>query len=211
MIDCLDIIDGHVHCFQRDRLDRLVEDIRYTGAMQFCALVVDRNDGDGQWNNALWLKQQMPENVFAFGGLDFQRDDFAEQLQELIDVGCDGLKLLVATSAKDDELELLLEAAGVADLMEQRTSSGGKKSKPDPDIVQAAVRSSRMKPEELIMLGDTPYDVEASIGAHVNLVALLSGGWTTLELIGATAIYDDPADLLGWYDSSPLSVKALAS
>ena len=123
----------------------------------------------------------------------------------------DGLQLLVATSAKDDELELLLEAAGVADLMEQRASSRGKKSKPDPDIVQAAVRSSRMKPEELIMLGDTPYDVEASIGAHVNLVALLSGGWTTLELIGATAIYDDPADLLRWYDSSPLSVKALAS
>jgi HAD superfamily hydrolase (TIGR01509 family) len=130
----------------------------------------------------------------------------AEQLKS------DGLKLLVATSAKDDQLQQLLEVAGVADLMEQRESSGGgKKSKPDPDIVQAAVRASKMKPEELIMLGDTPYDVEAAIGAHVNLVALLSGGWTRLELCLATAIYDDPADLLRWYDSSPLSVKALAN
>jgi phosphoglycolate phosphatase-like HAD superfamily hydrolase len=60
------------------------------------------------------------------------------------------------------------------------------------------------------MLGDTPYDVEASIGAHVNLVGLLSGGWTELELSGATAIYDDPRDLLKWYDVSPFSVEALA-
>jgi len=123
----------------------------------------------------------------------------------------DGLKLVVATSASGDELEALLDVAGVSDLMGPRESaSGGRESKPDPDIVQAAVRASRIKPEDLIMLGDTPYDVQASIGAHVNLVALLSGGWTALELSGATAIYDDPADLLRWYDQSPLSVDALA-
>jgi phosphoglycolate phosphatase-like HAD superfamily hydrolase len=105
---------------------------------------------------------------------------------------------------------VLLEAAGVADLMEATTSSTAKESKPDPDIVQAAIRSSRIKPEELIMLGDTPYDVEAALGAHVNLVALLCGGWSVLELSGATAIYDNPADVLRWYDGSPFSVEALA-
>jgi phosphoglycolate phosphatase-like HAD superfamily hydrolase len=67
-----------------------------------------------------------------------------------------------------------------------------------------------MKPENLIMLGDTPYDVQASIGANVKLVGLLCGGWSMLELSGATAIYDDPADLLRWYEMSPFSVKALA-
>jgi len=124
----------------------------------------------------------------------------------------DGLELIVATSAKSDEMELLLDAAGVADLIKMRSGSGGgKASKPDPDIVQAAVRQSGHKPEDLIMLGDTPYDVEAAIGAHVNLVALLSGGWTMLELCSATAVYDDPADLLRWYDISPLGVGALAS
>ncbi len=124
----------------------------------------------------------------------------------------DGLKLIVATSAKSDEMELLLEAAGVADLIKMRAGSGGgKASKPDPDIVQAAIRRSGIKPEELIMLGDTPYDVEAAIGAHVNLVALLCGGWTMLELCSATTVYDDPADLLRWYDISPLGVSALAS
>ncbi len=124
----------------------------------------------------------------------------------------DGLALVVATSAKSDEMELLLEAAGVSDLITMRAGSGGgKASKPDPDIVQAAVRSSRLEPEELIMLGDTPYDVEAAIGAHVNLVALLFRGWTMLELCSATAVYDDPADLLRWYDISQLGVGALAS
>lgn len=73
-----------------------------------------------------------------------------------------------------------------------------------------AVRRSRIKPENLVMLGDTPYDVQAAIGAHVNLVALLCGGWTIAELSGAIAFYDDPADVLRRYDASPLSVSAFA-
>jgi hypothetical protein len=52
--------------------------------------------------------------------------------------------------------------------------------------------------------------VQAAIGASVKLVGLLCGGWTMLELSGATALYDDPEDLLHWYDYSPFAVKALA-
>jgi len=131
--------------------------------------------------------------------------ELAERLKD------DGLRLVVASSAGGNELGQLLEAAGVADLMDARTSSSDvEESKPDPDIVQAAVRSSGLKPESLIMLGDTPYDVQAAIGAHVNLVALLCGGWTVPELSGAIALYDNPADLLRWYDDSPLSLRALA-
>lgn len=123
----------------------------------------------------------------------------------------DGLELIVASSASGEELGALMEAAQVADLFEKTTSSSdAEESKPDPDIVQAAVKKSGMKPDELIMLGDTPYDVQAAIGAHVNLVGLLCGGWTAIELSGATAIYSDPADVLRWYDASPFAVKAIA-
>ena len=116
----------------------------------------------------------------------------------------DGLRLVVASSASGNELGALLDAAGVRDLMEETTSSSdAEDSKPDPDIVQAAVRKSGLDPDDLIMLGDTPYDVQAAIGAHVKLVALLCGGWTKEELSGASAIYDDPADLLHWYDRFP--------
>jgi len=123
----------------------------------------------------------------------------------------DNLAMIVASSAGGNELGALMEAAGVADLMDEKTSSSdAEDSKPDPDIVKAAVRKSGLEPDELIMLGDTPYDVQAAIGANVKLVGLLCGGWTMLELSGATAIYDDPEDLLHWYDYSPLAVKALA-
>lgn len=125
-------------------------------------------------------------------------------------LSADGLDLIVATSASGNELGDLLEAAGVADLMDAATSaSDAEDSKPDPDIVQAAVRKSGFEPEDLIMIGDTPYDVEAAIGAHVNLVALLCGGWRREELAGATAIYDDPADLLRWYEENPGLLRGL--
>ena len=124
----------------------------------------------------------------------------------------DGFNLVVATSADRTQLGSLLEVAGVSHLLKlATTSSDAAKSKPDPDIVQAAVRKSGLEPERLIMLGDTPYDVQAAIGAHVNLVGLLSGGWTIAELSGATAIYDNPADVLRWYEHSPFAVEALAS
>lgn len=119
-------------------------------------------------------------------------------------LGDDGLQIIIASSAGGSELGTLLEAAGVADLLDATTSSSdAEDSKPDPDIVAAAVRKSGAKPDELIMVGDTPYDVQASIGAQVQLVAVLSGGWSIAELSGAIAIYDHPADILSWYSRSP--------
>jgi HAD superfamily hydrolase (TIGR01509 family) len=120
-------------------------------------------------------------------------------------VRADGLKAIVATSAKDDELKVLLQAAGVNDLMEERaTASDAKRSKPDPDIVTAAIEESGIDKENLIMIGDTPYDVEAATRAGVKCIALHSGGWNDDSLKGAVAIYDGPADLLAHYDASPL-------
>jgi phosphoglycolate phosphatase-like HAD superfamily hydrolase len=115
----------------------------------------------------------------------------------------DGLKAIVATSAKDDELKGLLKAAQVEDLMEERaTASDAKRSKPDPDIVQAAVDESGIPARHLVMIGDTPYDVEAATRATVRAIAFLSGGWTEKELKGAVEIHEGPADLLAHYDSS---------
>ncbi len=113
----------------------------------------------------------------------------------------EGLKIVVASSAGGDELGALLKAAGVADLIEEMTSSSdAEDSKPDPDIVLAAVRKSGLESRELIMVGDTPYDIQAATGAGVPLAAVLTGGWRVEELAGAVAIYDDPAAMLKWFD-----------
>jgi predicted TIM-barrel fold metal-dependent hydrolase len=107
MLSNFDIIDGHVHCFQRDALDRLLEDLRYTGARQFCFLVTSRDDGGdpgGQWDNAWLLKRRLPEQAFLFGGLSCRPMNehggepevpFERQLQDLMEIGCDGLKLML--------------------------------------------------------------------------------------------------------------------
>ena len=117
-----------------------------------------------------------------------------------------GIKLVVASSAEADELEVLLEIAGASGLVEERTSSSdAEHSKPDPDIVQVAVSSAGVDASETIMLGDTPYDLEAATRAGVRLVAVRCGGWNDEDFGGAIAVYDAPADILAHYDTSPFA------
>jgi HAD superfamily hydrolase (TIGR01509 family) len=120
----------------------------------------------------------------------------------------DGLETIVATSAKDQEVTGLLKAANVADLIEAKaTASDAKRSKPDPDIVHAAIEESGASPSDLVMIGDTPYDVEAATRAKLRIIAFRSGGWDDGHLRGAAEIYDGPSDLLTHYDSSLLGRK----
>jgi HAD superfamily hydrolase (TIGR01509 family) len=120
----------------------------------------------------------------------------------------EGLTPVVATSAKDKELKALLKAAQVDDLMEEKaTSSDAKRSKPDPDIVRAAIDQSGIQRDNLVMIGDTPYDIEAASRAGVRAIGFRSGGWRDDDLRGAAEIYDGPADLLAHYDSSLLGRK----
>lgn len=115
------------------------------------------------------------------------------------------LKLLIATSAKAEELNVLLKAAETDDLLKQATTSDdADSSKPDPDIVHAALKKIGLPPEQVIMIGDTPYDIEAAGRAGVQLIALRCGGWEDKDLTGAVAIYNDPADLLVNFDPSPI-------
>ncbi len=115
-----------------------------------------------------------------------------------------GLKLAVATSAKKDELAPLLKIAGATDLIEEKTSSDDvKRSKPDPDIVQAALERLQMPREDTVMIGDTPYDVDAAHNAGIPIIAFRCGGWHDFN--GVLAVYGGPADLLAHYEESPLS------
>jgi HAD superfamily hydrolase (TIGR01509 family) len=128
----------------------------------------------------------------------------------LLRLKADGYELSVATSAKADDVKATLEQAGVADLIETATSSDdAERSKPDPDIVRAALQRSRCPASHAVMLGDTPYDIEAATRARVRVVALRCGGyWSDKALHGAEDIYDDPAALLARYDDSIFAAHA---
>lgn len=117
-----------------------------------------------------------------------------------------GLLLAVASSARREDLEALLTIAGVPQLLDKSTTSKeADRSKPDPDIVSAALKKLDLPAAATLMIGDTPYDIEAGNRAGVGVIAVRCGGWGDRDLAGAVAIYDDPADLLAHFNESPLA------
>jgi HAD superfamily hydrolase (TIGR01509 family) len=129
--------------------------------------------------------------------------DLLERLREM------GMRLVVATSAGEPMLEPLLDAAGVRDLIEDATSSSdAEASKPDPDIVEAALEKAGVPTEQVVMLADTPYDLEACERLGLDMIAFRTGGWTDRDFPGAVAIYDDAAELFENLEESPLGERA---
>jgi HAD superfamily hydrolase (TIGR01509 family) len=112
-----------------------------------------------------------------------------------------GVTVVIATSADDREMSALLQRAGVSDLVPARTSKDdAQESKPDPDIVQAALAKAHARPESSVMVGDTPYDIEAAARSGIGAIALRCGGyWTDHSLRGAREIFDDPEALLAFW------------
>jgi HAD superfamily hydrolase (TIGR01509 family) len=116
-----------------------------------------------------------------------------------------GYRMVAASSAKQNELEPLLRLAGASALLDGTTSSDdADSSKPDPDIVRAALTRAKASAADAVMIGDTPYDIEAAGRAGVAVIAFRCGGWGDADLAGARAIYDGPWDLLAQLDDSPL-------
>lgn len=121
-------------------------------------------------------------------------------------LGRDGWRLVIAGVSSPMHLDRLLTTVGIADLIDVTTSPDDATcGKPAPDGVHAALTRAGVRPEEALLLGDTPYDVEAAARAGVGMVALRCGGWGDADLAGALALYDDPAALLACYDASPLA------
>jgi HAD superfamily hydrolase (TIGR01509 family) len=128
----------------------------------------------------------------------------------LLRLKSDGLKLAIATSAQESEVMSLLRIANVEDLIDNgKAAEPGQESKPAPDVVQGALWGLALPPEQVIMVGDTPYDIEAAHRAGIPAIAFRSGGWEDSHLTGAAAIYDDPADLLANYGASLLSTSSV--
>lgn len=121
-----------------------------------------------------------------------------------------GVRVYVASSARAQEREMLLQRAGVADLVDPppRAATNGE---PDADFVAAALVQAGVDPGLACLIGDTPYDIEAAARAGVCAVAVRCGGWDDKALSGAVAIYDDPSDIVRHLDTWALPAPRSAA
>ncbi len=116
------------------------------------------------------------------------------------------VRLIAASSASLEELDALLKVADLADLLtEHTTSNDAEESKPAPDIVAVALEKIGLAAGDVLMLGDSPFDIEAAGKIDVGVVALRCGLFSDNDLAGAVAIYNDPRDLMEQLEASPLS------
>ncbi len=128
------------------------------------------------------------------------------------EIGRRGLKMAVATSASEEDLEAFLGIIGVErELWARTTGDDVESSKPDPDVIQAALHKLGLRPDEAIMIGDTPYDIASARRAGVRIIALRSGGWKDADLQGAEAVYQGPGELYARLDESPVFVTSSGS
>jgi len=124
----------------------------------------------------------------------------ADLLSEIRKRGC---RIALASSAKADELEIYKKAAGVEGLTDVETSSDdAEKSKPHPDIFEAALKKLKLEPDKVVVIGDTPYDADAARKAGIASIGVLCGGFKdeNIRKGGAGRIYRDPQDLLASID-----------
>ena len=139
---------------------------------------------------AIFIRQYLPR-LKAFPKVE-------ALLQGLGDLG---IRLAVASSAGKDELDALLDVTHGSRYFDQQTDSDdAEHSKPDPDIVQAALRKLRLPISRCVMIGDTPYDAEAARRAGLAFLGVRCGGWSDADLRPSLAVFADPADLLTHID-----------
>lgn len=118
-----------------------------------------------------------------------------------------GLSVAVASSARSEELDLLLDALGARDVMVAVTSEKDvEHTKPEPDLLRAAMTDAALETGGTVMVGDTVWDVEAAHRAGIPCIAVRSGGWSQerLRAAGAVEVYDDAAALLDNLDDSAI-------
>jgi HAD superfamily hydrolase (TIGR01509 family) len=110
-----------------------------------------------------------------------------------------GLQVVLASSASEDELHALCEALDAGDAISEATSSSdAEAAKPRPDILQAALDQSGLRPDHAVFVGDARWDGVAAERAGVQFVGVTCGG-TPAEVLreaGAVEVWRDPQELL---------------
>ena len=133
------------------------------------------------------------------------------QASELLsDLRDRGHTVILASSAKQPEIEHYIDLLGARQLADGWTSASDvQATKPQPDLVNAALECADAQPEQAVMIGDTPWDVQAAQRAGVQTLAVMTGGFSKEELCeaGAIDVYESVAELRSSLEQTVLRGK----
>ena len=158
---------------------------------------VERQLGDDVRDE--WEKQyeRMIDEIVPFAGAH----DLIRELKRR------GHSVVLATSSIAKHAEHFVDLLEVRELVDGWTTKDDvEATKPEPDLIKAAM--AKAGTEDAVMVGDTPWDVEAARKAGLQTIAVLTGGaYSEAELrdSGAVAVYESVRELQGRLDETPLS------
>lgn len=124
-------------------------------------------------------------------------------------VAAAGQTVVLASSASGPELDHYLDLLDAREIVSATTSADDvEHTKPAPDIFAVALEKiAPLTAADVLVVGDTPYDIEAAAKCGISAIGVRSGKFADDVLLeaGAIALYDDVAALLAGYDQSPLA------
>jgi HAD superfamily hydrolase (TIGR01509 family) len=156
----------------------------------------ERDHGDEARDREGELYMELIDEVRPLAGAR----ELMEELKER------GHALVLASSAKSHEVDHYLDLLDARDLADGWTTSADvEQTKPEPDLVAAAVEKAGGGPA--VMLGDSTWDCEAAKRAGVPTIGVLTGGFSEQDLrsAGAVCVFERLDDLRAELVSTPLS------
>jgi HAD superfamily hydrolase (TIGR01509 family) len=142
------------------------------------------------------LYQQLIDEVQPMAGA-------TQLLKDLKERGC---SVILASSAKEHDVERYIELLEAKDIIDGATSSADvEATKPEPDLVQAAI--AKAKYDDAIMIGDSTWDCIAATKAGIETIGVLTGGFSREELLdaGAAVVFESVEELRQRLDETSLA------
>jgi HAD superfamily hydrolase (TIGR01509 family) len=124
----------------------------------------------------------------------------------LVELRDRGHAVVLASSAKPEEIEHYLDLLDARELVDGWTTSADvERTKPHPDLVAAGIEMAGA--DDAVMIGDSTWDIEAARRVGVETIAVLTGGYSAAELreAGAATVFDSLEALRAQLEATPLA------
>ncbi|MFD5384094.1 HAD family hydrolase [Streptomyces sp. NPDC127074] len=108
----------------------------------------------------------------------------------------DGITQTVMTGNIRATAEVKLAVFGLDQYIDLSIGAFGEDADERPQLVRTALRRAQMRPDDAVLVGDTPYDVEGGLSCGVRVIGVATGRTDAddLRAAGATEVVEDLAD-----------------